>query len=129
MAHAPDDLHVDVVTTAEHAVHLMPVVASRGGRTLVVRTTVGADSAPELREALAVLRPQLVQVNLVDPESMVAALEACAGVVPTVATLHMRGDVADLARVASAYRGCTTSWPCRRSSRPSRARWVCPTTG
>jgi hypothetical protein len=38
-----------------------------------------------------------VQVNLVDPTSMVAALEARRASAPTVATLHMRGEVrADL---------------------------------
>lgn len=65
--HAPPGLHVDVVTTAEHAPHLAPVVEARGGRVVVVRTTVRAADAPDLRAALAGLAPDLVQVNLVDP--------------------------------------------------------------
>jgi glycosyltransferase involved in cell wall biosynthesis len=101
--HAPDDVHVDVVTTAEHAPHLSSAVVSRGGTVHVVATTVRADTAAELGGVLAALRPDLVQVNLVDPESMVAALEASTSAAPTVATLHMRGEVTQPERVAAAY--------------------------
>ena len=105
--HAPAELVCDVVTTAEHAARLRPAVEARGGRVVVVPTTVGAASAPALREALERLGPDLVQVNLVDPTSMVAALEAAASAAPTVATLHMRGEVpaSDLPRVRAAYAG------------------------
>ena len=103
VAHAPDGVRCDVVTTEEHAPHLAPVVQARGGRVVVVATTVRADDAPQLRSALAELAPDVVQVNLVDPTSMVAALEASAAVAPTVATLHMRGEVTDLERVRAAY--------------------------
>ena len=101
--HAPAGLHCDVVTTAAHAPHLAPVVEARGGRVVVVPTTVGRDAAPELRDALDGLAPDMVQVNLVDPASMVAALEAAADVAPTVATLHMRGDLGDEGRTRAAY--------------------------
>jgi glycosyltransferase involved in cell wall biosynthesis len=101
--HAPPGLAVDVVTTAEHAPHLAPDVEARGGRVLVVPTTVREEQAPALRAAVRELAPDLVQVNLVDPTSMLAALEACAGEAPTVATLHMRGEVPDPARTRAAY--------------------------
>jgi hypothetical protein len=46
-----------------------------------------------------------VQINLVDPASMVSALEVAAAQGPTVATLHMRGEVPDLPRLRAAYAG------------------------
>ena len=105
VAHAPDGVRCDVVTTAEHVPHLAPVVEAQGGRVVVVPTTVRQPAAPDLRAAVEQLQPDLVQVNLVDPTSMVAALEACAAAAPTVATLHMSGEVpdADLARVRAAF--------------------------
>lgn len=101
--HAPFDLHVDVVSTAEHAPHLAPTVQARGGRVLVVPTTVRQGAAPDLSAAVRALAPDVVQVNLVDPSSMVAALEACAAAAPAVATLHMRGAVEPAERVLAAY--------------------------
>ena len=103
--HAPEDLRCDVVTTQEHAPHLAAAVEARGGRLLVIGTTIGADDAPQLAAAVAELAPDVVQVNLVDPTGMLAALEACSAVAPTVATLHMRGDVpaASRERVRTAY--------------------------
>ena len=105
VVHAPADLHCDVVTTAEHAERLAPAVRARGGRVLVVPTSVRQDAAPVLQEAVERLAPDLVQVNLVDPTSMVAALEACAAAAPTVATLHMSGAVpaGSRDRVLAAY--------------------------
>ncbi len=105
VTHAPPGLTCDVVTTEEHAQRLAPAVEARGGHVVVVPTTVGAESAPALRAAVERLAPDVVQVNLVDPTSMLAALEAAAAAAPTVATLHMRGDVApqDLPRVRAAY--------------------------
>ena len=105
VAHAPPGLDCDVVTTAEHAPHLAPVVEAHGGRVVVVPTTVRQDAAPQLAAALRGLAPDLVQVNLVDPTSMLAALEVAACVAPTVATLHMSGEVTDAARerVRQAY--------------------------
>ena len=105
VAHAPDGLVCDVVTTDEHAPRLAPAVRARGGRVVVVPTSVRAGAAPQLRAALERLAPDLVQVNLVDPTSMVAALEAAAEVAPAVATLHMRGEVpaSEQARVRAAY--------------------------
>ena len=105
VVHAPPGLRCDLVTTAEHAPHLAPAVEVRGGRVVVVPTSVRAERAPAVGAAVARLAPDLVQVNLVDPTSMVAALEACADVAPTVATLHMSGPVpaADRTRVRAAY--------------------------
>lgn len=107
VAHAPDGVVCDVVTTAEHAPRLAPAAEARGGRVVVVPSSVRADAAPELRRALERLAPDLVQLNLVDPTSMVAALEAATAVAPAVATLHMRGEVAadQLARTRAAYAG------------------------
>jgi glycosyltransferase involved in cell wall biosynthesis len=107
VAHAPPGLVCDVVTTEEHAARLAPAAEARGGRVVVVPTSVRADAAPALREAVERLAPDLVQVNLVDPTSMVAALEAASAAAPAVATLHMRGEVPpqDLARVRAAYAG------------------------
>lgn len=105
VAHAPASVRCDVVTTAEHAGRLAPVVQERQGRVVVVPTSVREDAAPALREAVERLEPDLVQVNLVDPTSMLAALEACAAVAPTVATLHMTGAVpaSSRERVLAAY--------------------------
>ena len=105
VVHAPPGLTCDVVTTQEHAHRLAPAAEARGGRVVVVPTSVRADAAPALREAFERLAPDLVQVNLVDPTSMVAALEAATAAAPTVATLHMRGEVPaqDLPRVRAAY--------------------------
>ena len=105
VVHAPDGLVCDVVTTQEHAHRLAPAAEARGGRVVVVPTSVRAGAAPALREAVERLAPDLVQVNLVDPTSMVAALEAATAAAPTVATLHMRGEVPapELARVRAAY--------------------------
>ena len=105
--HAPPGLVCDVVTTQEHAHRLAPAAEARGGHVVVVPTTVRADRAPALRAAVEQLAPDLVQVNLVDPTSMVAALEATSAAAPTVATLHMRGEVPaqDLRRVRAAYAG------------------------
>jgi len=105
VAHAPPGVHCDVVTTAEHAPHLAPVVEARGGRLVVVPSSVRASAAPQLGAALAALAPDLVQVNLVDPTSMLAALDAASAVAPTVATLHMSGEVPPerVASVRAAY--------------------------
>jgi glycosyltransferase involved in cell wall biosynthesis len=105
VVHAPRDLHCDVVTTAEHAPRLAAAVQSRGGRLVVVPTSVGAECSPELAEAVAALAPDVVQVNLIDPVGMVAALEACSAVAPTVATLHMSGPLrpGEADRVLAAY--------------------------
>ena len=105
--HAPPHLICDVVTTDEHAPRLAPAVQARGGRVVVVPTTVRAEAAPALRAAVERLAPDLVQVNLVDPTSMLAALEAAQAAAPTVATLHIPGEVAphELERVRAAYAG------------------------
>ncbi len=105
VTHAPPGLTCDVVTTGEHVDRLAPAAHARGGQVLVVPTTVRADRAPALRAAVERLAPDLVQVNLVDPTSMVAAVEAASAAAPTVATLHMRGEVPahDLVRVRAAY--------------------------
>jgi glycosyltransferase involved in cell wall biosynthesis len=105
VAHAPASVRCDVLTTAEHAPRLAPVVEARGGRVAVVPTSVRADAAPDLSAAVERLAPDLVQLNLVDPTSMLAAVEAAVAVAPTVATLHMSGSVApaDLLRVRAAY--------------------------
>jgi glycosyltransferase involved in cell wall biosynthesis len=83
------------VTTAAHADRFT-------GDVRVIATTVRTDAA-DLRRALADLRPDLVQVNLVDPASMVSALEVASAHGPAVATLHMRGEVPDLPRLRAAY--------------------------
>lgn len=105
VSHAPPGLTCDVVTTQEHAGPLARAAEARGGRVVVVPTSVREPRAPALRAALEELAPDVVQVNLVDPTSMLAALEAATPVAPTVATLHMRGDVPphDLARARAAY--------------------------
>ncbi|CAA9407104.1 glycosyltransferase [uncultured Nocardioides sp.] len=95
--HAPPGVECTVLTTAAHAGRFKTPVR-------VVESTVRADGA-DLRAALADLRPDLVQVNLVDPASMVSALEVAAEHGPAVATLHMRGEVPDLPRLRAAYAG------------------------
>jgi glycosyltransferase involved in cell wall biosynthesis len=50
-------------------------------------------SAPQFRAALRAQSPDAVLVNLVDPASNAAALEAALSVAPAVATLHLEGDV------------------------------------
>jgi glycosyltransferase involved in cell wall biosynthesis len=102
--HASRDWQVDVATTPEHAARLAPVVERRGGRVHVLPTAVHRPAAPELAALVARLSPELVQVNLVDPGSMLAALEA-AQCARTVATLHMHGAVPDRARAYAAFDG------------------------
>ena len=99
MRHAPPGVECTVLTTAAHADRF-------AGPVRVVESTVHGDGA-SLREELADLRPDLVQVNLVDPASMVSALEAAAEHGPAPATLHMRGEVPDLPRLRCAYAGLT----------------------
>jgi glycosyltransferase involved in cell wall biosynthesis len=101
--HAPAGWRVDVAVTADHARHVAAVVDVRAGRVHVVPTSIGRDVAPELESLVRRLSPDLVQVNLVDPASMLAALDAAQRVAPTVATLHMHGDVADRARIRRSY--------------------------
>ncbi|HVV13926.1 glycosyltransferase family 4 protein [Amycolatopsis sp.] len=62
--------------------------------------------APEVRDALRDLAPDVVQVNLTDPASNLALLRAAEAVAPTVATLH-RGGATDtfLPDAWQAYRG------------------------
>jgi len=95
--HAPPGVQCTVLTTAAHADRF-------AGDVRVVETTVRADGS-SLRAVLADLRPDLVQVNLVDPASMVSALEVAAEHGPAVATLHMRGEVPGLPRLRTAYAG------------------------
>ena len=88
-------MRCEVVTTAAHAPRF-------DGPVHVVETTVRSDAA-DLERVLRRLAPDLVQVNLVDPASMVTALEVAQDVASTVATLHMRGEVPDLPRLQAAY--------------------------
>lgn len=48
--------------------------------------------APQLESALLELKPDVVQVNLVDPGSNLAALRAALAVAPTVPTLHLESE-------------------------------------
>lgn len=64
-----------------------------GHEVSVVRLSRHADQAPELRRALAAHRPEAVIVNLVDPASNRAAIEAAVSVAPTVGVLHLVGDL------------------------------------
>ncbi|WP_369135645.1 glycosyltransferase family 4 protein [Modestobacter sp. I12A-02662] len=50
------------------------------------------EAAPELRDAVAAHRPDVVVVNLVDPGSNTAAVAAALQVAPTAAVLHLAGD-------------------------------------
>jgi glycosyltransferase involved in cell wall biosynthesis len=75
-------------------------------RRLVVPLARGRDRAPELAEALALLDPDVVHVNLVDPTSNRAALDAALAQAPTVATLHLDGEPPGVdARSAGPTRG------------------------
>jgi glycosyltransferase involved in cell wall biosynthesis len=58
-----------------------------------VRLARHTGAAPQIRTALEAQRPDAVLVNMVDPASNAAALEAALSVAPTVATLHLVGDV------------------------------------
>lgn len=80
---------------------------ARGGRVVVAPTSVRAHEAPDLRRAVQQLSPDVIQVLLIDPTSMMTALEACSAVAPTIATLHMRGEVPaeQGERVRAAYAG------------------------
>lgn len=61
-------------------------------------------SAPELGEVLGRLAPDVVHVNLVDPASNVAAMEAALACAPTVVKLHLEGSLGpDPAAVRAAY--------------------------
>jgi glycosyltransferase involved in cell wall biosynthesis len=53
------------------------------------------ESAPAVAEALSRVTPDVVQVNLADPASNLAGLDAAVSVAPTVATLHLHGTPPD----------------------------------
>lgn len=62
--------------------------------------------APQIEAALRAQAPDAVLVNLVDPGSNIAAVEASLTVAPTVATLHLWGDTGTgelRARLRAAY--------------------------
>ncbi len=52
-------------------------------------------SAPAVAEALTGVAPDVVQVNLVDPASNLASLDAAVSVAPTVATVHLHDPLPD----------------------------------
>ncbi len=58
----------------------------------VVPLSRHAAAAPAVRAALAVQRPDVVVVNLVDPASNAAAVAAAQEVAPTAGVLHLVGD-------------------------------------
>jgi glycosyltransferase involved in cell wall biosynthesis len=105
VAHAPPGVHCDVVTTAEHAPHLARWSRRAAGGSSSSRRRCARERPRSSGQALAALAPDLVQVNLVDPTSMLAALDAASAVAPTVATLHMSGEVPreQVASVRAAY--------------------------
>ena len=59
----------------------------------VLPVTRHQETAPELADALAGVRPDVVHVNLVDPSSNRAAIRAAQAVAPTVVTLHLQGSL------------------------------------
>jgi glycosyltransferase involved in cell wall biosynthesis len=71
-----------------------PQFAARAlpGEVAVVPLARHAAGAPQVREAVAGQRPDVVLVNLVDPGSNAAALAAASAVAPTVGMLHLAGD-------------------------------------
>ncbi|WNV73723.1 glycosyltransferase family 4 protein [Geodermatophilus sp. DSM 44513] len=73
------------------AARLAPVVPPAGGLA-VVPVARHAAGAPAVRAALAASRPDVVAVNLVDPASNAAVVEAALAVAPAVGTLHLGGD-------------------------------------
>ncbi|GAA1788942.1 glycosyltransferase family 4 protein [Planosporangium flavigriseum] len=69
-----------------------------------VPLTRHAESAPALASALAAVDPEVAHVNLVDPASNRAALLAAQACAPTVATLHLHGDLGpDPAQLRTVY--------------------------
>jgi glycosyltransferase involved in cell wall biosynthesis len=61
-------------------------------------------SAPELRRLLDRLAPDVVHVNLVDPASNIAAMEAALACAPAVVKLHLEGSLGpDPAALRAAY--------------------------
>ncbi|MCG5434123.1 glycosyltransferase family 4 protein [Mycobacterium sp. MYCO198283] len=68
-----------------------PVAEHFGGERRVVPLHRHRAHAPAVANLLAELRPDVVQVNLVDPASNLAALDAAVAAAPTVATLHLQG--------------------------------------
>ncbi|MDP9444038.1 MAG: glycosyltransferase family 4 protein [Actinomycetota bacterium] len=68
------------------------VDAVAGGAACVVPLARHADHAPWVASALRRQAPAAVLVNLVDPASNAAVIEAATSVAPTVATLHLPGD-------------------------------------
>jgi glycosyltransferase involved in cell wall biosynthesis len=73
----------------------------------VVPLTRHTAAAPATREALAAQRPDVVVVNLVDPASNAAAVDAALQVAPTAGVLHLVGDTragGERAALAARYR-------------------------
>ncbi|MCV2488162.1 glycosyltransferase [Geodermatophilus sp. YIM 151500] len=89
-----------------------PVAAGFAGllppdRVAVVPLARHTREAPAVRDAVGASRPDVVAVNLVDPASNAAAVDAALAVAPTVATLHLEGDTrsgAEREALAARYR-------------------------
>ncbi|WP_245820936.1 glycosyltransferase [Geodermatophilus pulveris] len=88
------------------AARLAPFVPP-GGALAVVPVARHAAEAPAVRAALAASRPDVVAVNLVDPASNAAAVDAALAVAPATGTLHLGGDTLQggrRAELAARYR-------------------------
>ena len=91
-----------VVCAEEVVDRLRPEVPP--GRLTAVPLVRHREKAPATRAALEEQAPDLVLVNLVDPASNAAALDAALTVAPTAAVLHLVGDLGpDPAALAARY--------------------------
>ena len=100
-----------VVCAEEVGDRLRPFVPV--GRVATVPLARHAEEAPATRTALEAQAPDVVLVNLVDPASNAATLDAALAVAPTAGVLHLVGDLGpDPAALAVRYAGlavCVTT--------------------
>ena len=101
LEHLPAGVRTSLVVSGALASRF--AVRSALERRFVVPLARHRDVATEIRAALATLAPDVVHVNLVDPTSNRAALEAALAQAPTVAALHLPGRAADLAGLRRRY--------------------------
>jgi glycosyltransferase involved in cell wall biosynthesis len=78
-------------------------VPQRVERRIVVPLARHCEAAPEVAAALAEIVPDVVHVNLVDPASNRAVLDAALSQAPTVAALHLPGAAPDAAGLRRRY--------------------------
>jgi hypothetical protein len=107
LEHLPAGIRPSLLVTRPVADRLG--VPDRVERRTVIPLARRRGAAPEVAAALAEIAPDVVHVNLVDPASNRAALDAALDRAPTVAALHLQGQLVALGVPAQRCRRLCTS--------------------